>query len=70
MAMSKPVVFRAVIFLAWSVPIGHAQSPRRVEIIAKRFTYEPDTTNSRKGNRSSLFCTSMLRTALRSRHST
>ena len=49
MAMSKSVVFLAVIFLAWSVPIGHAQSPRRVEIIAKRFTYEPDTITLKKG---------------------
>jgi hypothetical protein len=38
MPVSKPVTFLAAIFLAWSVPIGHAQSPRRVEIIAKRFT--------------------------------
>jgi cytochrome c oxidase subunit 2 len=44
----KSVVFLAVIFLAWS-PIGHAQSPRRVEIIAKRFTYEPDTITLKKG---------------------
>jgi len=49
MAMSKPVVFLAVTFLAWSVPIGHAQSARRVEIIAKRFTYEPDMITLKKG---------------------
>ena len=49
MAMSKSVVFLAVIFLGWSVPIGRAQSPRRVEIIAKRFTYEPDTITLKKG---------------------
>jgi cytochrome c oxidase subunit II len=49
MAMSRPVVFLAAIFLAWSVPIGHAQSPRRVEITAKRFTYEPDTIALKKG---------------------
>jgi hypothetical protein len=29
-------------------PIGHAQSPRRVEIIAKRFTYQPDTITLKK----------------------
>jgi hypothetical protein len=49
MSMSKPVVFLALIFLAWSVPIGHAQSPRRIEIIAKRFTYDPDTIILKKG---------------------
>jgi cytochrome c oxidase subunit 2 len=42
-------VFLAVIFLASSVPIGHAQSPWRVEIIAKRFTYEPETITLKKG---------------------
>jgi cytochrome c oxidase subunit II len=49
MAISKPVVFLAAMFLAWSVPIGHAQSPSRVEITAKRFTYEPDTITLKKG---------------------
>ena len=49
MARSKPVVFLAAIFLAWSVPIGHAQSTRRVEIMAKRFTYAPDTITLKKG---------------------
>jgi cytochrome c oxidase subunit 2 len=49
MVISRAVVFLAVIFLASSVPIGHAQSPRRVEITAKRFTYEPDTITLKKG---------------------
>ena len=49
MLVSKPIAFLAAIFLAWSVPIGHAQSPRRVEIIAKRFTCEPDTITPKKG---------------------
>jgi cytochrome c oxidase subunit 2 len=49
MAVSKPVVSLILISLAWSVPIGRTQSPRRVEIIAKRFTYEPDTITLKKG---------------------
>jgi len=49
MAISTLVVFLASMFLAWSVPIGHAQSPRRVEITAQRYTYEPDTISLKKG---------------------
>jgi hypothetical protein len=29
--------------------MGHEQSPRRVEILARRFTDEPDTITLRKG---------------------
>ena len=47
--MFKPVLFLTVIFLAWSAPIGRAQSPKRVEISAKRFTYDPNTITLRKG---------------------
>jgi cytochrome c oxidase subunit 2 len=33
-----------------SVPSGHAQSsPRRIEIIAKKFTYDPDVITLKKG---------------------
>jgi cytochrome c oxidase subunit 2 len=28
---------------------GHAQTPRRIEIIAKRFTYEPSVITLKKG---------------------
>ena len=49
MSIFKPVVFLAAIFLAWSAPIGHAQSPKRIEIIAKRFTYDPDTITLKQG---------------------
>ncbi|MGB2667247.1 MAG: cupredoxin domain-containing protein [Candidatus Acidiferrum sp.] len=45
----KQAVFLAMIFLGWSVPIGRAQSPKRIEIIAKRFTYDPDTITLKKG---------------------
>ena len=47
--MSKLVLFLTIMFLAWSSPTGHAQSPRRIEIIAKRFTYDPDTITLKKG---------------------
>ena len=47
--MSKRVVFLVVIFLAWSASTGHAQSPKRIEIVAKRFTYDPDTITLKKG---------------------
>jgi cytochrome c oxidase subunit II len=49
MTMPKPAVFLAVAFLGWSVPIGYAQSPRRVEIIAKIFIYKPDTITLKNG---------------------
>jgi cytochrome c oxidase subunit 2 len=49
MTASKPALLLAVIFLAWSAPIGHAQSPRRIKIVAKRFTYDPDTITLKKG---------------------
>ncbi|HEY1468324.1 MAG TPA: cupredoxin domain-containing protein [Candidatus Acidoferrum sp.] len=49
MTMSKPAVFLAAIFLVWCAPTGHAQSPKRIEITAKRFTYDPDTITLKKG---------------------
>jgi cytochrome c oxidase subunit 2 len=49
MTVSKPALLLAVVFLAWSAPIGHAQSPRRIEIIAKRFTYDPETVVLKSG---------------------
>jgi cytochrome c oxidase subunit 2 len=49
MIMSKPAVCLAAIFFAWCAPTGHAQSPKRIEIIAKRFTYDPDTITLKKG---------------------
>jgi hypothetical protein len=47
--MSKPAVFLAVIFIAWNESTGHAQSPKRIEIIAKGLTYDPDTITLKKG---------------------
>ena len=49
MTTVKPAVLLAVIFFAWIVPIGRAQSPKRIEITAKRFAYDPDTITLKKG---------------------
>jgi cytochrome c oxidase subunit II len=46
--MSKPVLFLAVVFLGWSASTADPQSPKRVEIVAKRFTYDPDTITLKK----------------------
>jgi cytochrome c oxidase subunit 2 len=45
----RPVVFLAAIFLVWSLAAGRAESPRRIEIIAKRFTYDPDVITLKRG---------------------
>jgi cytochrome c oxidase subunit 2 len=49
MSTFKTAVFLAIMFLVWSAPTGHAQSPKRIEIIAKRFTYDPDLITLKKG---------------------
>jgi hypothetical protein len=41
MSTLKTAVFLVIMFLAWSAPISDAQSTKRIEIIAKRFTYDP-----------------------------
>jgi cytochrome c oxidase subunit II len=45
----RPVVFLAAIFLVGSLAAGRAESPRRIEIIAKRFTYEPNVITLKRG---------------------
>jgi cytochrome c oxidase subunit 2 len=45
----KRAVFFAVMFFVWSMPAGRAASPRRIEIIAKRFTYDPDVITLKRG---------------------
>lgn len=45
----KPAVFLVAIFVVWIVPTGHAQSPGRIEMSAKRFTYGPDSLPLKKG---------------------
>ena len=49
MTTFKSAVFLAVITLVWSMPAGRAGSPRRIEITAKRFTYDPDTITLKRG---------------------
>jgi cytochrome c oxidase subunit 2 len=45
----KLVAFLTAIFCAWSLAGGRAQSPQRIEIIAKRFTYDPDVITLKRG---------------------
>ncbi len=45
----KPVAFFAVVSLFAAAHAGHAETPRRIEIIAKRFTYDPDVITLKKG---------------------
>ena len=49
MSVFKPAIFLGVVLLAWSAPTCHAQSPRRIEIVAKRFTYDPATITLKQG---------------------
>jgi len=45
----KLAVFLAVIFFVSSIPAGRAESPRRIEITAKRFTYNPEVITLKRG---------------------
>jgi cytochrome c oxidase subunit II len=45
----KTVAFLAAVSLFTGAHAGHAQTPRRIEIIAKRFTYEPSVITLKKG---------------------
>jgi cytochrome c oxidase subunit 2 len=45
----KVAMFLAVMFFVSSIPAGRAQSPRRIEITAKRFTYDPDVITLKRG---------------------
>lgn len=49
MTTVKTAVLFAAIFLVWSTPAGRVESPRRIEIIAKRFTYDPDMISLKRG---------------------
>jgi cytochrome c oxidase subunit 2 len=49
MTRIRPLVLLAAIFLVGSLAAGHPDSPRRIEIIAKKFTYEPDVITLKKG---------------------
>jgi cytochrome c oxidase subunit 2 len=45
----KPVAFLAAVSLFAIAHSGYAETPRRIEIIAKRFTYDPDVITLKKG---------------------
>jgi cytochrome c oxidase subunit 2 len=45
----KPVAFFAAVSLFAVAHAGHAETPRRIEIIAKRFTYDPDVITLKQG---------------------
>ena len=45
----KLAVFLAAIFFVWGLRAGRAESPRRIPIAAKRFTYDPDVVTLKKG---------------------
>ena len=45
----KPVVFLAAVSLVSSTRAGHAETPKRIEIIATRFTYNPNVITLKKG---------------------
>jgi cytochrome c oxidase subunit II len=45
----KPVLLLAAVSLVSSTRAGHAQAPKRVEIIAGRFAYNPNVVTLKKG---------------------
>jgi cytochrome c oxidase subunit 2 len=45
----RPVLFLTALFLVGSLAAGRADSPRRIEILAKRFTYDPDVVTLKRG---------------------
>jgi cytochrome c oxidase subunit II len=45
----KPIMLFAVMSLFATAHSGHAETPRRIEIIAKRFTYDPDVITLKRG---------------------
>lgn len=49
MTTVKTAMLLVAMFLVWSTPAGRVESPRRIEIIAKRFTYDPDVISLKRG---------------------
>ena len=45
----KLIVFFAAMSLFSAAHASHAETPRRIEIIAKRFTYDPDVITLKQG---------------------
>jgi len=48
MFCARYVPFLAAAFLMLTTPVGHAESPRRIEITARRFSYNPSTITVKK----------------------
>jgi cytochrome c oxidase subunit 2 len=46
--LSSRIAMLLAAILVWSVPVGRTQTPRRIEIIASRFTYTPDEITLKK----------------------
>lgn len=49
MITTKLVAFFAAVSLFATALASHAETPRRIEIIAKRFTYDPNVITLKKG---------------------
>ena len=49
MILSKPIAFFAVMSLFAAAHASTAETSRRIEITAKRFTYEPDVITLKRG---------------------
>jgi cytochrome c oxidase subunit 2 len=45
----KPAVFFAAVSVLATARANQAETPRRIEIVAKRFTYDPDVITLKKG---------------------
>jgi cytochrome c oxidase subunit 2 len=44
-----PVVLLGAVALSGGISASHAESPKRIEIVAQRFTYKPDSITLKKG---------------------
>ncbi|HYW66442.1 MAG TPA: cupredoxin domain-containing protein [Candidatus Dormibacteraeota bacterium] len=49
MTLLKATIFLTAMFLALRTSPGHADSPKRIEIAASRFKYDPDRIVLKKG---------------------
>ena len=48
MLSNRLVLVAALVLTAWSVCLSNAPTPRRIEIVAKRFTYTPNEITLKK----------------------
>lgn len=49
MTFRKSIVFLTAVALVSSTPAGQTRSPKRIEILAARFAYNPNTITLKKG---------------------